>query len=61
MWQHNVCVRIPVATIVGAVAEGMSGNEILRHDPDLEIADSREACRFAAAARQERALPLVPA
>ena len=54
-------LRIPVATIVGALAEGMSEGEILRHYPDLEAADIREALRFAAEALQERELPLVPA
>jgi len=47
-------LRIPVATIVGALAEGLSENEILRHYPDLEIADIREALRFASEAPPRR-------
>lgn len=54
-------LRIPVATIVGALAEGMSEDEILGNYPDLEVADIREALRFAAEALQERELALVPA
>jgi uncharacterized protein (DUF433 family) len=54
-------LRIPVATVVGMVAEGMSEAEILRAFPDLESEDIREALRFAAEAVQERALPLVTA
>ncbi len=32
-------LRIPVATIVGMVAEGMSEEEILEAYPDLELED----------------------
>jgi uncharacterized protein (DUF433 family) len=52
-------LRIPVATVVAMVAEGMTEVEILQALPDLESADIREALRFAAEAVQERALPLV--
>jgi uncharacterized protein (DUF433 family) len=41
-------LRIPVATIVGMVAEGMSEAEILRAYPDLKREDVREALRSAA-------------
>ena len=51
-------LRIPVATVVGLVAQGMSAEEILAEYPDLEIEDVREVLRFAAAAVQERQLPL---
>lgn len=54
-------LRIPVATIVAMVADGMSEAEILRAYPDLEPEDIREALRYAAEAVQERELPLVPA
>ena len=54
-------MRIPVATIVGMVAEGMSPVEILRDYPDLETGDIREALDFAAEAMRERRLPLVSA
>lgn len=52
-------LRIPVATVVGMVADGMTEDEILRSYPDLERDDIREALRYAAAAVRERELPLV--
>jgi uncharacterized protein (DUF433 family) len=52
-------LRIPVATVVGMVAEGMSPDEILRAFPDLEVGDIREALAYAAEAVRERELPLV--
>jgi uncharacterized protein (DUF433 family) len=52
-------LRIPVATIVGMVAEQMSQTEILAHYPDLEAEDVREALLFAAESVRERELPLV--
>ncbi|MGH2868797.1 MAG: DUF433 domain-containing protein [Solirubrobacteraceae bacterium] len=51
-------LRIPVATVVGMVAEGMSTEEILVAYPDLEPADVQEALRYAAEAVRERELPL---
>jgi uncharacterized protein (DUF433 family) len=53
--------RIPVATIVEMVAEGMGDEEILRAYPDLEPEDIREALRYAAVAVREREIPLLPA
>jgi uncharacterized protein (DUF433 family) len=53
-------LRIPVATIVGMVAEGMAEREILEAYPDLEREDIREALEFAAEAVRERELPLAP-
>lgn len=56
------CVRglhIPVATVVGMVADGMTEKEILDAYPDLERDDIREALHFAAEAVRERQLPLV--
>jgi uncharacterized protein (DUF433 family) len=53
-------LRIPVATVVGMIAEGMAHGEILRAYPDLEPADIREALAYAAEAVRERELPLVP-
>jgi uncharacterized protein (DUF433 family) len=52
-------LRIPVATIVGMVADGMAQEEILKTYPDLEREDIGEALRFAAEAVRERDLPLV--
>jgi uncharacterized protein (DUF433 family) len=51
--------RIPVATVVGMVADGMANAEILDAFPDLEVEDLREALRYAAEAVRERELPLV--
>lgn len=51
-------LRIPVATVVGMVADGMSEAEILVAYPDLEVEDVREAMRYAAEAVRERELPL---
>jgi uncharacterized protein (DUF433 family) len=36
-------LRIPVTTVVGMVADGMSEQEILKAFPDLEKEDIREA------------------
>lgn len=52
-------LRIPVATVVGMVADGMTEAEILAAYPDLDRADIHEALRFAAEAVRERELPLV--
>ena len=51
-------LRIPVATVVGMIADGMSEAEILAAYPDLELEDISEALRFAAKAVSERELPL---
>jgi uncharacterized protein (DUF433 family) len=51
-------LRIPVATVVGIVADGMSEREILEAYPDLESDDVREALRYAAGALREGELPL---
>jgi uncharacterized protein (DUF433 family) len=51
-------LRIPVATIVGMVADGLPEAEILAAYPDLETEDIREALRYAAEAVRERELPL---
>ena len=52
-------LRIPVATVVAMVADGMTESEILTAYPDLESADVAEALRYAADAVRERELPLV--
>ena len=51
-------LRIPVATVVGVVADGMSETEVLEAYPDLEREDIQEALRYAAVAVRERELPL---
>ena len=52
-------LRIPVATVVGMIADGMTAEEILKAYPDLEHEDIQEALRYAAEAVRERELPLV--
>jgi uncharacterized protein (DUF433 family) len=51
-------LRMPVATVVAMVAEGMTEDEILEAHPGLEREDIREALRYAAEAVKERVLPL---
>jgi uncharacterized protein (DUF433 family) len=51
-------LRIPVATVVGMVAEAMTVEEILADYPDLEADDIREGLEYAAEAVRERELPL---
>ena len=51
-------LRIPVATVVGMLADGMTEAEILEAFPDLEAGDLVEALRYAAEAVRERELPL---
>jgi uncharacterized protein (DUF433 family) len=51
-------LRIPVATVVEMVAEGMSDDEVLQAYPDLQPEDIREALRYAAVAVREREIPL---
>ncbi len=51
-------LRIPVATVIGMVAEGMGDPEVLAAYPDLQAEDIREAMRYAAEAVRERELPL---
>jgi uncharacterized protein (DUF433 family) len=51
--------RIPVATVVGMIADGMKEEEILKAYPDLEAEDLHEALKYAAEAVRERELPLV--
>lgn len=54
-------LRIPVATVVEMVADGMSEEEILKAYPDLEPEDIHQALYYAAEAVRERELPLVSA
>jgi uncharacterized protein (DUF433 family) len=51
-------LRIPVATVVAMVADGMSVDEITAEFPDLEAEDVAEALHFAAEAVRERQLPI---
>jgi len=54
-------LRIPVATVVGMVADGMTAAEVLKALPDLEPGDITEALHYAAEAVRERELPVSPA
>ena len=54
-------LRIPVATVVGMVADRMTEEDILKAYPDLERDDIQEALQFAAEAVRERELPFVNA
>lgn len=51
-------LRIPVATVIGQLAAGRSASELLADFPDLEPDDITAALEYAAAAVQERELPL---
>ena len=51
-------LRIPVATVLGQLAAGRSHAEILGDFPDLDDDDITAALEYAAAAVQERELPL---
>jgi len=50
--------RVPVVTLIGLVAEGMTIGEILVDFPQLTVDDVREALQFAAAAVDQATLPL---
>ena len=52
-------LRIPVATVVGMLADGITEADILADYPDLEREDIYEALRYAAVALRERELPLL--
>jgi uncharacterized protein (DUF433 family) len=52
-------LRIPVATIIGMLSEGMTEDQILNAYPDLEREDIRESLRYAAEAVRERELPML--
>ncbi|MCK4244336.1 MAG: DUF433 domain-containing protein [Candidatus Omnitrophica bacterium] len=52
-------LRIPIATVVGMIADGMAEEEVLKAFPDLEREDINEALQYAAESVRERELPLV--
>ena len=51
-------LRMPVATVVALVADGMSVSEIIDDFPYLTAEDIAEALRYAAEAVRQRELPL---
>ena len=54
-------LRIPVATVVAMVADGMTTAEILADLPDLTAEDVPVALRFAADLARERHFPIISA
>lgn len=54
-------LRIPVATIIGLLAQGLTASDVVAEYPDLDAEDVREALRYAAAAVDQRELPLLHA
>lgn len=50
--------RIPVATVVGLVANGLTADQILAEYPQLAIADVQACLGYAARAVDERELPV---
>jgi uncharacterized protein (DUF433 family) len=52
-------MRIPVATVVAMIADGMTKQEVLEAYPDLEQGDIAEALQYAAEAVRERELPIM--
>ena len=53
-------LRIPVATVVGMIANGMTADEVVAELPPLELEDVAAALRFAADAVADREIPLQP-
>ena len=51
-------LRIPVATVVAMVADGMTTDEIVTELPDLQAEDIADALHYAAEALRERELPI---
>lgn len=51
-------LRIPVATVVGLISEGLTIADVLTSYPDLEEQDVYQALAYAAEAVRERQLPL---
>lgn len=54
-------LRIPVSTVLGLLADGMSTAEVLDAYPDLESEDIHQALQFAAYLARERDIPIAPA
>jgi uncharacterized protein (DUF433 family) len=51
-------LRIPVATVVDMVAEGMVAAEIIAAFPDLQPQDIEQALHYAAESVREREIPI---
>ncbi len=53
-------LRIPVATVVNMIAEGMTPGEVIAELPSLVLEDVTAALRFAADTVSDREIPLQP-
>jgi uncharacterized protein (DUF433 family) len=53
-------LRIPVATVVGMIANGMTSAEVVAELPQLELEDVAAALRYAADVVADREIPLQP-
>ncbi|WP_420617862.1 DUF433 domain-containing protein [Candidatus Poriferisocius sp.] len=53
-------MRIPVATVVNMIANGMTPDEVVAELPSLQIEDVAAALRFAADALSDREILLQP-
>ena len=51
-------LRIPIATIIGLIADEMTYEKILKAYPDLEQEDINQALRFAAYMTKEKEIPI---
>ena len=51
-------LRIPVSTVVGMIADGLSADEVLGAYPDLEAGDIAQALRYAAFLTKDREVEL---
>ena len=51
-------LRIPVATVLGLLADGMSTEEVLEQYPDLEIEDIHQVFGYAAYLARQRDIPI---
>ena len=53
-------MRIPVATVINMIANGMTPDEVVAELPSLQIEDVAAALRFAADALSDREILLQP-
>lgn len=53
-------MRIPVATVVNMIANGMTPDEVVAELPSLQLEDVAAALRFAADALSDREILLQP-
>lgn len=51
-------LRIPVATVIAMIADGLTPQDVVDDLPDLDLGDVREALHYAASAVSEPELPL---